>query len=120
MSLVGPRPLLVEYLQHYTPDQARRHDMRPGVTGWAAVQGRHSLRFEERLALDTWYVDHFSLWLDLKILAMTVSQVLRRSGVSTTQSVEDIGFPLAPPAPSAATPANPDGVPIEERDGGRR
>jgi lipopolysaccharide/colanic/teichoic acid biosynthesis glycosyltransferase len=94
MSLVGPRPLLMEYLPSYTPEEARRHDVRPGVTGWAAVNGRHSRRFRERLALDTWYVDHWSLGLDLKILAMTAWQVLRRSDVAVTQGVDDVGFPL--------------------------
>ncbi len=93
MSLVGPRPLLVEYLDHYTPEEQRRHDMRPGVTGWAAVNGRHTARFEDRLMLDVWYVDHWSLALDLRIVLMTLSQVLRREGVSVTQDQEDIDFP---------------------------
>lgn len=93
MSLVGPRPLLVEYLDHYTPEEQRRHDMRPGVTGWAAVNGRHTTRFEDRLMLDVWYVDHWSLALDLRIVLMTLSQVLRREGVSVTQDQEDIDFP---------------------------
>lgn len=93
MSLVGPRPLLVEYLDHYTPDERRRHDMRPGFTGWAAVNGRHTARFEDRLQLDVWYVDHWSLWLDVRIIAMTLAQVLRREGVSVTQDQEDIAFP---------------------------
>jgi len=107
MSLVGPRPLLMEYLDKYTPDEARRHDMPPGITGWAAVNGRHKIRFRDRLALDTWYVDHWSLWLDLKILAMTAYQVIRREDVSTTQSIE-LGFPLAVPGqppPAAGEPA---------------
>lgn len=94
MSLVGPRPLLVEYLDRYTPDEARRHDVLPGITGWAAVNGRHTLKFKERLALDTWYVDHWSLGLDLRILARTVHQVLRRSDVEATQRLDDIEFPL--------------------------
>lgn len=85
LSLVGPRPLLTEYLDQYTPEQRRRHDMRPGFTGWAAVNGRHSAKFEDRLALDVWYVDHWSLRLDVRILGLTVMQVLRRSDVSTTQ-----------------------------------
>ncbi len=96
MSLVGPRPLLMEYLEKYTPDEARRHDMPPGITGWAAVNGRHKIRFRDRLALDTWYVDHWSPWLDLRILARTVLQVARRANVSTTESIE-LGFPLAVP-----------------------
>ncbi len=82
MSLVGPRPLLMEYLPRYTPEQARRHDVRPGITGWAQVNGRNALSWEEKFALDVWYVDHCSLWLDLRILCMTVLQVLKREGIS--------------------------------------
>lgn len=82
MSLVGPRPLLVEYLSRYTPEQARRHEVRPGITGLAQVSGRNAVSWEERFALDVWYVDHRSFWLDLKILAMTVWKVLRREGIS--------------------------------------
>jgi lipopolysaccharide/colanic/teichoic acid biosynthesis glycosyltransferase len=96
MSLVGPRPLLMEYLDQYTPEQARRHLVRPGITSWAAVNGRHQLRFEERIALDVWYVDHRSLRLDLRILWMTLRQVLRREGVTATQDPVGIGFPLPP------------------------
>jgi len=94
MSLVGPRPLLTEYLDTYTPSERRRHDMRPGITGWAAVQGRHVLKFEDRLELDVWYVDNWSLLLDLRIIGMTVGQVLRRTDVVTTQDLDDVGFPL--------------------------
>ncbi len=93
MSLVGPRPLLVEYLPHYTPRERHRHDMRPGITGWAAVNGRHALRFEERLELDAWYVDNWSLSLDARILAMTIGQVLKRSSVRSTQDFAQIEFP---------------------------
>lgn len=82
MSLVGPRPLLMRYLDRYTPTQARRHEVKPGITGWAQVNGRNSLPWEDRLALDVWYVDHRSLWLDLKILMLTVWRVLRREGIS--------------------------------------
>ena len=82
MSLVGPRPLLPEYLPHYSPEQARRHDVRPGITSWANVRGRNALSWERRLALDVWYVDHWSLALDLKILLMTVVTVLKREGIS--------------------------------------
>lgn len=82
MSLVGPRPLLVQYLDRYTPEQARRHDVRPGLTGWAQVHGRNELSWDERLALDVWYVDHRSLGLDLKILWLTVAAVLSRRGIS--------------------------------------
>lgn len=94
MSLVGPRPLLMEYLDKYTPEEARRHDMPAGITGWAAVNGRHALKFKDRLALDVWYVDNWSLWLDAKILAMTVYQVVRRKDVVATQGVAEFGFPL--------------------------
>ena len=82
MSLVGPRPLLVEYLPLYTHDQARRHLVRPGITGWAQINGRNALSWEQKFALDTWYVDHQSLWLDLKILVLTVWRVVRREGIS--------------------------------------
>lgn len=82
LSLVGPRPLLVEYLPLYSPEQARRHDVRPGLTGWAQVNGRNALDWDAKLALDSWYVDHQSFLLDLKILAMTVGKVLRRDGIS--------------------------------------
>jgi lipopolysaccharide/colanic/teichoic acid biosynthesis glycosyltransferase len=94
MSLVGPRPLLTEYLDKYTPEQQRRHDMPPGFTGWAAVNGRHALRFEDRLKLDVWYVDNWSLLLDFRIMVMTVAQVLSRTDVATTQNLEEVGFPL--------------------------
>lgn len=82
MSLVGPRPLLVQYLPRYTPQQARRHEMRPGITGWAQINGRNALSWEEKFALDVWYVDNASLTLDLKILWRTVAAVLRRQGIS--------------------------------------
>jgi sugar transferase EpsL len=93
MSLVGPRPLLVAYLGHYTPQEERRHEMRPGITGWAAVNGRHVARFEDRLQLDVWYVDHWNLAMDCRILAMTVSQVLRRTDVAAAQDLSAIDFP---------------------------
>jgi lipopolysaccharide/colanic/teichoic acid biosynthesis glycosyltransferase len=82
MSLVGPRPLLPEYLPRYTALQRRRHEVRPGITGWVQVNGRNSLNWEQKFDLDVWYVDHRSLWLDAKILWMTVSEVLRREGIS--------------------------------------
>ena len=82
ISLVGPRPLLMQYLDRYTPEQARRHDVKPGITGWAQVNGRNAISWEEKFKLDTWYVDHHSLWLDLRILALTATRVLRRQGVS--------------------------------------
>lgn len=82
MSLVGPRPLLMEYLPLYTPEQARRHEVRPGITGWAQVNGRNAISWEQKFALDVWYVDNRSLWLDIRILWMTVKKVLLRDGIS--------------------------------------
>lgn len=82
MSLVGPRPLLMEYLPLYTPEQARRHEVCPGVTGWAQVNGRNAISWQDKFALDVWYVDNQSLWLDIKILWMTVRKVLVRDGIS--------------------------------------
>lgn len=82
MSLVGPRPLLMEYLPLYNSEQARRHNVRPGVTGYAQVNGRNAISWEQKFALDTWYVDNQSLWLDIKILAKTVKQVLVKDGIS--------------------------------------
>ena len=84
MSLVGPRPLLMEYLPLYTPEQARRHEVRPGITGWAQVNGRNAVSWDERFRLDVWYVDHRSLWLDLRILGLTVRKVLQREGIHAT------------------------------------
>ena len=82
MSLVGPRPLLMEYLPLYTPEQARRHEVRPGITGWAQVNGRNALSWEEKFKLDIWYVDNQSFWLDVKILFLTVKKVLMRDGIN--------------------------------------
>ena len=82
MSLVGPRPLLMQYLERYTPEQARRHEVRPGITGWAQINGRNAISWEEKFALDVWYVDNCSLWLDIKILAITIWKVFRREGIS--------------------------------------
>jgi len=82
MSLVGPRPLLMQYLDRYTPEQARRHGAKPGITGWAQVNGRNALNWPERLAMDVWYVDHWSLGLDARIVARTIAQVLTRKGIS--------------------------------------
>ena len=84
MSLVGPRPLLMEYLPLYSLEQARRHEVRPGVTGWAQVNGRNALSWDEKFRLDVWYVDNHSFWLDLKILFMTVRKVVVREGISAT------------------------------------
>jgi len=82
MSLVGPRPLLMQYLDRYTPEQARRHEVRPGITGWAQVNGRNAITWEEKFKLDVWYVDNWSLWLDIKIIFMTVWKIFKREGIS--------------------------------------
>lgn len=82
MSLVGPRPLLMDYLPLYSTEQSRRHEVRPGITGWAQVNGRNTLNWDEKFKLDVWYVDHQSLWLDIKILWLTVRKVLVRDGIS--------------------------------------
>jgi sugar transferase EpsL len=82
MSFVGPRPLLMEYLPLYTPEQARRHEVRPGITGWAQVNGRNDIAWDAKLAFDVWYVDHQSFWLDLRILALTLLKVVTGEGVS--------------------------------------
>ncbi len=86
MSLVGPRPLLMEYLPLYSDEQRRRHEVRPGITGWAQVNGRNAISWEQKFALDTWYVDNRSIWLDLRILGMTISRVLRRKGIQSETS----------------------------------
>lgn len=82
MSLVGPRPLLMQYLERYTPEQARRHEVRPGITGWAQINGRNALSWEQKFTLDVWYVDHLSFWLDVQIIALTAWKILRREGIS--------------------------------------
>lgn len=82
MSLVGPRPLLVEYLDRYSPEQARRHEVLPGITGWAQINGRNALTWEEKFVLDVWYVDHWSFWLDVKIIFLTFWKVIRRDGIN--------------------------------------
>jgi sugar transferase EpsL len=111
MSLVGPRPWLMDYLPHYTPEQMRRHEVRPGITGWAQVNGRNATSWEERLRLDVWYVDHWSLWLDMRILVRTIWTVVRRDGITAaghatmprfdegnhTPSGAGTSAPLAPP-----------------------
>jgi sugar transferase EpsL len=84
MSLVGPRPLLVQYLDRYSPEQSRRHDVLPGLTGWAQIKGRNSLSWEEKFALDVWYVDNCSLWLDAKIILTTILVVITRKGISAS------------------------------------
>ena len=82
MSLVGPRPLLMEYLPLYSPEQARRHKVRPGVTGWAQVNGRNAISWDEKFALDVWYIDNRSIWLDAKIIWLTVLKVIKRDGIA--------------------------------------
>jgi sugar transferase EpsL len=82
MSWVGPRPLLMQYLERYSPEQARRHEVLPGITGWAQINGRNTLTWEEKFKLDVWYVDHRSFWLDIKILVLTILKVLRREGIN--------------------------------------
>jgi len=86
LSLVGPRPLLVRYLPRYSPTQARRHEVLPGITGWAQVNGRNALSWDDKFALDVWYVDNWSLWLDAKILGLTVWKVLRREGIANAEA----------------------------------
>ena len=107
MSLVGPRPLLMEYLPRYTSEQMRRHDVRPGITGWAQVKGRNALSWDERFRLDVWYVDHRSFGLDIKILAMTIGAVLLGRGISAP------GAATMPPFEGniEARAGSPDGAP---------
>lgn len=97
MSLVGPRPLLVQYLPRYTPEQARRHEVRPGLTGLAQVKGRNAMTWEQKFAWDVRYVDERSLWLDIKILAATVGKVLRRDGISAAGEATMAEFNPQPP-----------------------
>ena len=87
MSLVGPRPLLMEYLPLYTPEQARRHEVKPGITGWAQINGRNTLDWDKRFQMDLWYIDHWSLGLDCKILFLTIFKVLRREGINAEGQV---------------------------------
>ncbi|MEF2229379.1 MAG: sugar transferase [Pseudodesulfovibrio sp.] len=108
MSLVGPRPLLMQYLERYTPRQARRHEVRPGITGWAQVNGRNALSWEDKFELDVWYVDNRSLALDLRILWLTLASVLRREGVSQPghATMEEF-MGSAPHAPETPNPRSP-------------
>jgi len=87
ISLVGPRPLLVEYLEIYTKEQARRHEVKPGITGWAQVNGRNSISWEEKFAFDIWYVENRNFWLDIKILCMTFSRVIKSEGVNKSNQI---------------------------------
>lgn len=85
MSFVGPRPLVVEYLKYYSPEQARRHEVLPGITGWAQINGRNSISWSEKFKLDVWYVDNWSLWLDLKILFLTLWKVIQKDGINQSE-----------------------------------
>jgi sugar transferase EpsL len=99
MSLVGPRPLLMQYLDRYTPEQMRRHEIKPGITGWAQVNGRNALSWEEKFALDVWYIDHRSLWLDIYILLLTLWKIVKREGISQPGQAtmeEYMGTPRTP------------------------
>ena len=104
MSLVGPRPLLIEYLPLYNTVQSRRHENLPGITGWAQIHGRNALDWQEKFALDVWYVDHWSLWLDIKILAETLVKVLRREGISPPGQVVAEPFKGNPPSTNRNNP----------------
>ena len=107
MSLVGPRPLLMQYLPRYSPEQARRHEVRPGITGWTAVNGRNAIGWDEKLALDVWYVDHRSFLLDLRILALTLGSVLRRDGITSAGQATVQEFLPTPPAMSPRESGTP-------------
>jgi len=115
MSLVGPRPLLPDYLSLYTPEQARRHEMRPGLTSWHAVNGRNTTTWEQQFAADVWYIDHWSFWLDLKIIALTVVHVLRRDGVTQEGHATRERFrgPLEADRPDLTSPHAPSRSPQE-------
>ena len=93
MSLVGPRPLMPRYLALYSPEQARRHEVRPGITGWAQVNGRNNISWTEKFKLDVWYVDHCSLWVDIKVICITIKNVLQHKGIDSGEGkVGDVGF----------------------------
>jgi lipopolysaccharide/colanic/teichoic acid biosynthesis glycosyltransferase len=92
MSLVGPRPLLIAYLDRYTPEQARRHEVLPGITGWAQVNGRNAISWEDKFILDVWYVDHWSFWLDIRILLMTLGKTLKRESINAPGSASSPVF----------------------------
>jgi lipopolysaccharide/colanic/teichoic acid biosynthesis glycosyltransferase len=93
MSFVGPRPLLVRYLERYNSEQARRHDVQPGITGWAQVNGRNALSWDEKFAFDIWYIDNWSLWLDFKILLLTVKKVFKQEGINSSKGKESVAMP---------------------------
>lgn len=108
MSLVGPRPLLMRYLPLYTPDQMRRHDVRPGLTGWAQVNGRNAIDWDDKFRLDTWYVDHRGFWLDLRILLLTAKSVLGRTGIAHAESASMPEFTGSRSSAMAETRSNLD------------
>lgn len=97
MSWVGPRPLLMQYLDRYTPEQARRHEVLPGISGWAQINGRNALTWEDKFQLDVWYVDHWSFWLDLRILTFTIWKVLTREGINQVGQATAEEFMGSPP-----------------------
>jgi lipopolysaccharide/colanic/teichoic acid biosynthesis glycosyltransferase len=97
MSFIGPRPLLMQYLPLYSPEQARRHDVMPGFSGWAQINGRNALSWEEKFRLDVWYVDHQSFWLDLRIFLITILKVIRREGISSAGEATMSAFTGVPP-----------------------
>jgi lipopolysaccharide/colanic/teichoic acid biosynthesis glycosyltransferase len=105
MSLVGPRPLLMEYLPLYTAEQSRRHDIRPGVTGWAQVNGRNALDWEHKFQLDVWYVDHQSFWLDMRIMLMTIKKVFLRDGIGAPGEATVSRYTGPQPSPKTASGA---------------
>ena len=92
MSFIGPRPFIAAYLERYTTEQARRHNVKPGITGWAQINGRNSISWEEKFALDLWYIDHWSLWLDLKILFLTVVKIVSKEGIDEDQNTTSTEF----------------------------
>lgn len=107
MSIVGPRPFIASYLDLYTSDQARRHEVKPGITGWAIINGRNTISWEQKFELDVWYVDHWSLWLDLKILGLTVVKVLNRDGVDQNPYTTMSYFQGSSRLAHSATPQEP-------------
>ena len=120
MSLVGPRPLLVQYLGRYSPEQARRHDVLPGLTGWAQINGRNALTWQEKFRLDVWYVDHWTLGLDLKILWLTLWKVIRHEGITQPGQATAEEFMGNPPesGPLNKNSRSPTGEPIHGDDEG--
>jgi undecaprenyl phosphate N,N'-diacetylbacillosamine 1-phosphate transferase len=105
MSLIGPRPLLPQYLPLYTPEQNRRHETRPGITGWAQVNGRNAISWEKKFEYDVWYVDHVSFLLDMKIIFMTIKKVLLREGINAGEETTMEPFRGSPPATGDRRPA---------------